>query len=88
MRLLVVAPIPAWPSNRLKRLVHGPKRYLVDAALIAAALRLDTQAVISDGNILGRLLNTFVVAQITPTRNGRGGDRAAVVSPAHRRGAP
>ena len=66
MRLLVVAQMPAWTSNRLKRLIHAPKRYVVDAALIAAALRLDTQAVISDGNILGRLLDTFVVAQLRP----------------------
>lgn len=66
MRLLVVDQLPAWTSNRLKRLVHAPKRYTVDAALIAAALRLDAQAVIADGDLLGRLLDTFVVAQLRP----------------------
>jgi hypothetical protein len=40
MRLLVVDQMPAWTLNRLKRLVHTPKRYVVDAALLAAALRL------------------------------------------------
>ena len=65
-RLLVVDQMPAWSSNRLKRLVRTPKRYVIDAALIAAALRLGAQAVISDGDLLGRMLDTFVVAQLRP----------------------
>lgn len=65
-RLLVVDQMPAWSSNRLKRLVRTPKRYVIDAALIAAALRLDAQAMITDGDLLGRILDTFVVAQLRP----------------------
>jgi predicted AAA+ superfamily ATPase len=65
-RLLVVDQMPAWTSNRLKRLVRAPKRYVVDAALIAAALRLSADAVVGDGDILGRTLDTFVVAQLRP----------------------
>lgn len=66
LRLLIVDQLPAWTSNRLKRLIRAPKRYVVDAALIPAALRLTAQAVIADGDILGRLLDTFVVAQLRP----------------------
>ncbi len=66
MRLLVVDQMPAWTSNRLKRLVRAPKRYVVDAALIAAALRLDPAGVLRDGDLLGRILDTFVVAQLRP----------------------
>lgn len=66
MRLLVVDQMPAWTSNRLKRLVRAPKRYVVDAALVAAALRLDTNGVLRDGDMLGRVLDTFVVAQLRP----------------------
>lgn len=62
--LLVVEAIPSWRSNRLKRLVLSPKRYLVDAALLAGILRLDVNAVLRDGDLLGRLLDTFVAAQI------------------------
>jgi hypothetical protein len=65
-RLLVVDQMPAWTSNRFKRLIRAPKRYLVDAALIPAALRLDALAVMGDGDILGRVLDTFVVAQLRP----------------------
>lgn len=64
--LLIAERIPAWSSNRLKRLVHQPKRYLVDAGLMAAALRLDEEGVIGDGNVLGRILETFVAGQLRP----------------------
>jgi hypothetical protein len=42
----------------------SPKRYLVDPALLAGILRLDANAVLLDGNLLGRLLDTFVAAEI------------------------
>lgn len=64
--LLIAEQIPAWTSNRLKRLARQPKRYLVDAALIAAALRVDEQGAMRDGNLLGRILDTFVLAQLRP----------------------
>ncbi len=64
--LLVAEAVPAWRSNRLKRLVHQPKRYLVDPALIAAALRIEAAGVMRDGGLLGRVLETFVAAQLRP----------------------
>ena len=64
--LLIVEQMPAWSSNRLKRIVRRPKRFLVDAGLMAAILRLDEEGVIADGNILGRILETFVAAQLRP----------------------
>ena len=42
-RLLVTDQMPAWASNRLKRLVRSPKRYVVDSALITTGLRLTAQ---------------------------------------------
>jgi predicted AAA+ superfamily ATPase len=62
--LLIAERVPAWSSNRLKRLVRRPKRYLIDPALIATALAFDEQAVMADGDVLGRVLDTFVVAQL------------------------
>lgn len=62
--LFVVEALPAWTSNRLRRLSLGTKRYLVDPALITSVLRLDDRAVLLDANLLGRLLDTFVVAQL------------------------
>ena len=62
--LMVLDVVPAWLSNRLARMVKAPKRYITDPSLIGAALRLDDAAVMRDGNVMGRLLDTFVAAEI------------------------
>lgn len=62
--LLVVDWLPAWSANRLKQLVRGPKRYVIDPALAAAALRLDATTLLRRGDLLGPLLDTFVVSQL------------------------
>jgi uncharacterized protein len=62
--LLVVDKVPAWTSNRLKRLTLAPKRYLVDPGLFAGVLGVDTYEVLRDGDLLGRVVDTFVTAQI------------------------
>jgi uncharacterized protein len=64
--LFVLDMVPAWTTNRLNRLMRSSKRYLVDSSLVAAALGLDARAVLRDGDLLGRLLDTFVVAQLRP----------------------
>jgi predicted AAA+ superfamily ATPase len=64
INLLVVESTPAWTTNRLKRLMLSPKRYLIDPALAVAVLRLDANAVLRNGDLLGRLLDTFVASQI------------------------
>ena len=65
-RLFVIEEVPSWETNRLKRLTRAPKRYVVEPALVAAALRLDGQGVMNDGDLLGRLLDTFVAAPAAP----------------------
>lgn len=62
--LFVLEVVPAWFTNRLKRLVRTPKRYLVDPALAAAVVNADADAVIQDSDLRGRLIDTFVVAQL------------------------
>lgn len=62
--LMVVEKVPAWASNRLKRLVHSPKRFLVDPGLLSGILRVNADTVLRDGDLLGRLLDTFVAAQL------------------------
>ena len=62
--LMVVDELPAWTSNRLRRLVLSPKRFLIDSALLGGVLGVDTTAVLRDGNLMGRLLETFVAAQL------------------------
>lgn len=56
--------VPAWSSNRLQRIVSQPKRYLTDAALAASVVGADADDVLRDGDLLGRLLDTYVHAQL------------------------
>jgi hypothetical protein len=64
VNLLVVERLPAWASNRLKRLIRSPKRHVIYPALAAGALRIDAMAIARDGNLLGRFLDSFVAAQL------------------------
>ena len=63
-RLLITERLPAWSSNRLNRLIRLPKRYLVDPAFVGPLLGVDARAVLRDGDLLGRLLDSFVMAQL------------------------
>lgn len=64
--LFIVDRVPAWVTNRLRRLTQLPKRYVVDVGVMAAALRVDEAGVLADGDLLGRVLDTFVAAQLRP----------------------
>ena len=64
--LFIAEQVPAWWSNHLTRLVATEKRYLIDSGLAAAILKLTPDAVIRDINWIGRLIDTFVAAQIRP----------------------
>ena len=50
--------------RRLERLVLSPKRYVIDAGLAAAVLRLDVDLVMRSGDLLGRFLDTFLLSQL------------------------
>ena len=63
-RLYVISELPAWSSNLAKRLVKRPKRFLVDSSLFAAAVGITEASAMRDADLLGRLLETFVVAQL------------------------
>jgi uncharacterized protein len=62
--VFVVESLPAWKTNRLKRLAQAPKRYILDAGLMAAILRVDATAVMHDDKMLGRVIDTFVASQL------------------------
>lgn len=62
--LFVAESVPAWFDNRLQTLTHTAKRYVVDSSLMAAALDATADTIIDDSNLLGRMLDTFVAAQL------------------------
>lgn len=64
--LRVVTALPAWHTNRISRLTKTRKRYVIDPGLAANVLGVDPDAILTRGDLLGRLLDTFVMAQIRP----------------------
>ncbi|MGF1664260.1 MAG: DUF4143 domain-containing protein [Kineosporiaceae bacterium] len=64
--LLVVRRLPAWSSSRVSRLARASKVHLVDPALVAAAATVTLDDRLRDGDLMGRVLETFVVAQVAP----------------------
>jgi uncharacterized protein len=64
--LMVTQQLPAWSGNRLLRLTRMPKRFVADPALLSALLGVNRLAVLRDGDLLGRLIETFVFAQLRP----------------------
>jgi uncharacterized protein len=64
--IYVAEQVPAWHSNRLNRLTRAPKRYLTESALVGPLLGVSERSVIRDGDLLGRLIDTFVLQQLRP----------------------
>jgi predicted AAA+ superfamily ATPase len=75
-QLFVTGRLPAWTSNRLKRLTLAPKRHLVDAGLFTGILGVTENDVVTDADLLGRVIETFVVSQVR--------SELALISPAPR----
>jgi len=63
-QLLLTERLPAWSTNRLSRLTQLPKRYLVDPAFVGPLLGVNARSVLRDGDLLGRLLDSFVMVQL------------------------
>ena len=62
--LAVLDIVPAWTSNRLKRLTKAGKRYLVDTALAAAAADVNEHEIIRESDLRGRWFDAFAVMQL------------------------
>src|SRR5690606_2720978 len=54
----------AWHSNRLKRLVKTPKLHMGDTGFTASLLEVDASALLSERELYGQLLETFVYAEM------------------------
>lgn len=64
--LYILDIVPAWTSNRLKRLVKQGKRYIVDSGLAAVAAGLDAATILSDPDLVGRCFDAFATSQLRP----------------------
>ncbi|MBN1477329.1 ATP-binding protein [Candidatus Sumerlaeota bacterium] len=62
--IFLVEFLPPWFANIGKRLVKSPKIYLSDSGLMAHLLGLSAERIAEDRNLLGPLLETFVVSEL------------------------
>ena len=62
--LFLVQELPAWASNRGKRLVRAPRLHVVDTGLAATLAGVDAEAIARDRTLLGPLLESFVAAEL------------------------
>ncbi len=65
-RTHIRADLPAWESNRLKRITTYPKVQYVDAALALALAGIGPVELGRDPALAGRYLESFVAAQLRP----------------------
>lgn len=63
-RIFLVDELPAWHTNRLKRLVKTAKLHIGDTGLACALLYLNGDALWADRPLFGRLLETFVYQEL------------------------
>jgi predicted AAA+ superfamily ATPase len=62
--MYLVHAVPAWASNRGKRLAKAAKVHLVDTGLAAAMIGVDAAALVAERTALGPLLETFVAGEV------------------------
>ncbi len=62
--LLLLHEVPAWASNRGKRLVRAPKLHVSDTGLLAALAGLGEEALRRERTLLGPVLESFVAAEL------------------------
>lgn len=64
--LMVSERVPAYAGAQLQRIARRPKRYLTEPSLLGPLLGLDERTVLRDVDLLGRVLDTYVAAQLRP----------------------
>jgi uncharacterized protein len=64
LNLYLTDTVPAWTNSSFSRLTQTPKRYLCDPALAQPLLRIDERGAVRNPDLIGRLIDTFVAAQI------------------------
>ena len=64
--LRIIERLPAWGTNRLNRLIKSPKYHMTDAGMATYLAGDDRSGLLTSGTRLGRIIDTFVAAQLRP----------------------
>lgn len=62
--LFLIFFLPAWYRNLGKRIIKAPKIYFVDTAILLHLLNYNAERLLSDLNMLGRVVENFVLVEI------------------------
>ncbi|MEY3386192.1 MAG: hypothetical protein RIR53_1003 [Bacteroidota bacterium] len=73
-RMFLLEELPPWHSNSLSRLIKTPKLHLTDTGVACALLGLDHASLAQDRELLGQLLETFVVQELKRQASWRDDD--------------
>jgi predicted AAA+ superfamily ATPase len=63
-RIFLLEELAPWHNNLMKRLVKSPKLHFVDSGLACTLLGLDEDALWSNRNLFGQMLETFVYQEL------------------------
>lgn len=63
-QMYLLAFLPAWHRNALKRLVKTPKLHFLDSGLLSSVRRLTSARIGADRGLFGSLLESFVYAEL------------------------
>jgi predicted AAA+ superfamily ATPase len=67
--LYFVHLLPAWYSNRGKRLIKSPKLHLCDTAILAQLLDVNQERLAEDPPLCGQILESFVFSELLKQRS-------------------
>lgn len=56
--------LPAWATNRGKRLIKTPKVFMADTGLATHLLGMNERQLLNDADALGKMMETFVVMEL------------------------
>ncbi len=63
-RVFLLERLPSWHVNRMSRLVKRPKLHMGDTGVACALLGIDAAALAADRQLLGSMLETFVLQEL------------------------
>lgn len=62
--LFLVHTLPAWSTNRGKRLIKSPKLFINDTGILCYLLGIEKEAIINNPHLWGDILETFVITEL------------------------
>ncbi len=73
-KLFLLRTLPAWSTNRGKRLIKSPKLHMIDTGMICAICGLTTNDWLAQADFFGHLIESYAVQQVIAQLSWRDDD--------------